>query len=359
MNLQSSSARAGLRTELNEVYGKADMQWAALISEACGLAEETWRGIDYSVDLADVALPEERQWAIERFAPDGLVTVPFGMGGSCKSYIMADMALCCLYGMPWMGRETKVVEAVLVIDYEDREDEWRLRVQQLADGHGWPFPERGYRYIPGNAIPLADQVTRIKNLVDAWNVGLIIVDSAASACGDDLKDANSPSRMINALTDIGVTSLVIAHNTKAEDSNYPYGSIFFHNLARATHYIEAAQEDGSNVVDVVIWNRKANRGKQKPIPLRVTFPEHDAVGMVSIDQTASIPPALQGANQAERWSVLEAMKDANRAMSVAEIVDATGLTRSAVSKALSLNKNWFVNVSRGVWAVKSDRKETG
>ena len=357
MNLESASGRSGLRTELNEVYGKGDLAWAALISEACDLAKETWRGIDHSVDLADVALPEERRWAIERFAPEGLVTIPFGMGGSCKSYITADMALCCLYGMPWMGRETLPVEAVLVIDYEDREDEWRLRVQQIADGHGWPFPERGYRYIAGNAIPLADQVTRVKRLVEEWGIGLLIVDSAASACGDELKDANSPSRMINALTDIGVTALVIAHNTKAEDSNYPYGSIFFHNLSRATHYIEASQEEGSNVVDVVIWNRKANRGKQKPIPVRVTFPEHDAVGPVLIDMTASIPPALQPESSSQRWQILNFLKDAGRLMSVREISEGTGISENQVRAILSRHKDWFVNPKRGLWGVKSDREE--
>ena len=356
MNLESASGRSGLRTELNEIYGKGDLSWAALISEAFSLAKETWQGIDYSVDLADVALPEERSWAIERFAPEGLVTIPFGMGGSCKSYITADMALCCLYGMPWMGRATTRVEAVLVIDYEDREDEWRLRVQQIADGHGWAFPESGYRYVPGNAIPLADQVTHIKRLVEEWNVGLIIVDSAASACGDEMKDANSPSRMINALTEIGVTSLVIAHNTKAEDSNYPYGSIFFHNLSRATHYIEATQEEGSNVVDVVIWNRKANRGKQKPIPLRVTFPEQSTVGMVTIDMTASIPPVLQSGDSSQRWQIVKYLQGVGL-KSVREISAATGINENQVRALLSRYKDWFVNPQRGLWGVKSEQSE--
>jgi len=357
LNLESSSGREGLRRELEQVYGKADIQWAAIISEACDLAKETWRGIDHSVDLADVALPEERQWAVERFAPEGAVTIPFGMGGSCKSYIVADIALCCMYGMPWMGRATKPVDAVLVIDYEDREDEWRLRVQQIADGHGWPFPERGYRYLAGNAIPLADQVTRIKRLVDEHNIGMIVVDSAASACGDELKDANSPSRMINALQALGVTALVIAHNTKAEDSNYPYGSIFFHNLSRATHYIEASQEEGSNVVEVVVWNRKANRGKQKPIPVRVTFPEFDTTGPVTIDLTASIPASLQSDSSSQRWQVLEFVKNSYRPVSARDISEGTGIPEPQVRTSLSKNKSWYTSPQRGLYAALSDREE--
>lgn len=357
LNLESSSAREGLRRELEAVYGKNDLTWAALISEATGLAAQVWRGIDTSVDLHDVALPPERRWAVENFAPEGLVTIPFGMGGSGKSYLVADIGLCCLYGMPWMGRQTTPVEAILVIDYEDREDEWRRRVQQLCDGHGWPFPESGYRYISGNAIPIADQLARLRTLVTDWNIGLVIVDSAASACGDDMKEANSASRMVNALTVLGTTCLVLAHNTKAEDSGYPYGSIFFHNLARATHYIEATQEEGSNVVELVIWNRKANRGKQKPIPARITFPIDDDLGAVTILPLASIPAPLQSEAQSSRVAIIAYLEESNRAAAPREIAAATGIPEGVIRVELSRNRDWFVNVSRGLWGLRELRAE--
>lgn len=356
LNLESSSGRNSTRLELDTIFGK-DLGWTALLSEACGLAQTTWLGIDPSVDLADIALPEERVWAIDKFAPAFLPTIVFGMGGSGKSYLLADIGLHSIYGMPWKGRKVREVDALLVIDYEDHGDEWRLRIQQLCDAYGWEFPERGYRYMSGDAIPLADQMPRLRRVVADWGIGLVIVDSAASAVGGELSDPQAVARMVNALADLGPTAMVIAHNTKAEDSNYPFGSIFWHNLVRATHYVEAQQDEGSNVVELAIYNRKSNRGKQKPIGMRMTFDPHSDTGPVSIDLTASIPASLQTEAQANRWLILNAIKEARRPMAPREIEEATGLSRSVVSAELSRNKRWFTNVGRGRWAVLHDREE--
>ncbi len=357
INLSSSSGREGIRRELESIFGK-ELGWTQLLSEACDSAKETWRGVDYSVDLVDVEMPGERQWTVERTVPEGVTTIPFGMGGSCKSYIVGDIALHCLYGMPWMRRATKQVESILVIDYEDRADEWKRRIADLCDGHGWPFPNTGYRYMPGRAIPLADQMVQLKRAIEEWHIGLVIVDSAVSAVGASLIDEQAAARLVNALTDLGVTSILIAHNTKAEDSDYPFGSIFWHNLVRATHFIEARQEEGSNVVDVVIWNRKGNRGKQKPIPLRVTFSPDGRDGPVSIDLTASIPASFSSAAQGSNaWRILQVMKDAGKPMRVGEIVSVSGISEKIVSSELSRKARWFVRLDKGLWGVKADHDE--
>ena len=358
LNLESSSGREGTKRELQNIFPGKDIEWAVVLSEACDLAKETWRGIDYSVDLADVALPEERVWAIDKFAPAYLPTIVFGMGGSGKSYLLADMGLHCLYGMPWKGRRTETCEAILVIDYEDREDEWRLRVQQLCDGYGWDFPERGYRYMPGMAIPIADQMSRLRKVVADNSIELVIVDSAASAVGGELSDPQAVARMVNALTDLGPTVFVIAHNTKAEDSNYPFGSIFWHNLVRATHYVEATQDEGSNVVELAIYNRKSNRGKQKPIGMRMTFDQHSDMGPVSIELTASIPQSLQSESQGDRWEIMKCLEREGRLMTAKEIAEHTGIKEASVRAQLSKGiGKWFANPQRGVWGLISRREE--
>jgi len=335
VNLQSSSAREGIRREIEGIYGKTDLGWPALLAEACDLAKETWRGLDYSVDLSAVALPEERRWAVEHFAPEGLVTIVFGMGGSGKSLVCADMALHCLYGMDWKGKRTRQTPGVLVIDYEDAEDEWRLRVQQLCDGYGWQFPEQGYRYMPGRAVPVADQIVQIRRLVAEHHIGLVVVDSAASACGGDLLDTTAAARLINALTDLGTTSIIIAHNTKAEDSKYPYGNIFWHNLVRATHYIESEQAEGSSVMDSVLYNRKANRGLQKPLSIHINFSPEDT-GPVTIDLLARMPEKLR---KPSMKGDLEAMlRDGE--YDATSLAEATGYTRARVAEMLRTDQTF-------------------
>lgn len=291
MNLTSVSTITAIRRELEDLFGK-ELGWSGLLSEACDMAQEAWHGVDRSFDLADTAMPEVRKWTVESFAPEGLTTILFGMGGSGKSLIGADLALHCLYGMPWMGRATTPVGGLLVIDYEDTADEWHLRVQQLCDGYAWPFPERGFRYMPGRAIPLADQVIPIRRIVEEHEIGLIIVDSAISACGGDLMDTKASARLINSLTDLGATSLLLAHNTKAGESMYPYGNIFWHNLVRATHYIETVQEEGAREMDSVLHNRKSNRGLQKPISMHIAFSPEDT-GPTTIDLLSRMPDHLR------------------------------------------------------------------
>ncbi len=294
LNLESSSARESMRREVQGIYPGKDIEWTALIAEACDLAKEMWRGIDRSTDLMDVTLPEVRRWLIDHFAPHGMTTIVFGMGGSQKSLLTGHIAIHALYGWEWFGRHMDTVPGVLIVDYEDAADEWRLRIQQLADAAGLPYPIPGIRYMNGNGIPFADQQVQIRRLVEENNIGLIIVDSAISACGGDLLDTQAAQRLVNALHDLGVSALLIAHNTKAEDSQYPYGSIFWHNLVRATHYMEARQEEGAKVSDVAIYNRKANRGLQRPIALRVTYSEDDT-GPTTIQLMDRLAPALRKA----------------------------------------------------------------
>lgn len=356
VNLNSASAREGIRREIQGIYPGKDIEWAAVFAEACDAAKETWRGLDYSQDLSEIEEVTQRRWAVERFAPAGLPTILFGMGGGGKSFLAADLGLHCLYGMPWKGRLTEAVDGVLVVDYEDTIEEWRLRVQQLCDGYAWPFPEHGFRYLPGRAITLADQYSQLKEIIVRERIGLVIVDSAISAVGGDVIDSASPARLINALQSLGVTALIIAHSTKAEESKYPLGSIFWHNLVRATHYVESSQAEGSQTLEAAIHNRKGNRGIQRPIPVRITFPTDDA-GPVTIDLLDKLPEHLMTEDQQQRWTILKVLLDAGRPMSVKELEDATAFSRASISGHLSRNKSLFTNVGRGMWAARAERDD--
>lgn len=358
INLASASGREGIRREIEGVYGKGSLQWTALLNQSCTLAQQAWKGIDCSVDLSDVALPPERQWAVERFAAKGVTTILFGMGGTGKSFVCADLMLHALYGEPWDGRKIDHAEAVMVIDYEDREDEWRLRVQQLCDGYGWSFPERGFRYYPGRAIPVADQLPQLAKVIHENAISLVVVDSAVSACGGDLLDTQAAARLINALNSLGVTTLLIAHSAKGSDEKsekraheYPYGNIFWHNLARATYYLEATEGEQREDVNLALYNRKSNRGKQSPVYLTIKFPSTDN-GPVSINSTAWTPvPTTSPVEGKQRDLIRECLEKAGTPLTSEQISEQTGITKRSVSAQLSKNKE-FTSPSWGKWVVE-------
>jgi hypothetical protein len=65
---------------------------------------------------------------------------------------------------------------------------------------------------------------------------------------------------------IGGGSLHVAHTTKSEGGDQkPFGSVFWHNGARATYYIQASESssDGKTLA-IGLFNRKSNLGRLQP-----------------------------------------------------------------------------------------------
>jgi len=368
LNVSSSSAREGMRRDLERMYKSLGVDdWTTVVNRACSMAEGTIKRIDASLDLADVTPAEKREWAVDRFAPAGAVTVLFGMGGSGKSLLAADLLLHVLYGEPWLGRPVQAALGVLVVDYEDRPDEWRLRCEQICRAHGWTMPA-GFRYLPGRAIGLADQALTIRALIERYDIGVVVVDSAASAVGGELKDPAATARLCNFLAALGaergVTTILIAHNTKTDDrasTMFPYGDIYWHNLPRATHYLQADQKDGSSIALIDIWNRKGNRGKQRPIPVRIEFPAEDDLPIdIQLDHRTPVDVnAHEGAPDSgkQKWTIA-ALLDVDGALTVMEIAESTGISEASVRRTLNRHAgDLFVKLDSRRWGHLSVRDE--
>jgi hypothetical protein len=60
---------------------------------------------------------------------------------------------------------------------------------------------------------------------------------------------------------LGTTTLTIAHETKAENNQYAFGSIFFTNSARNIWNVQLERDAGDNTINVGLFHRKSNNGK--------------------------------------------------------------------------------------------------
>lgn len=76
--------------------------------------------------------PEEREFAFERFAPVGKVTVLAGPGGVSKSMLMLHLLVHGALGQSWAGFEVKGPVRGLYASYEDDTQELHKRVHGLA-----------------------------------------------------------------------------------------------------------------------------------------------------------------------------------------------------------------------------------
>jgi hypothetical protein len=184
-------------------------------------------------------------------------TVLFGAGDTGKGVL----ACAWIVGLAADGHR------VLVLDYENHPSEWSRRIRALG---GIEAADRVIHVAPtgpdwlGPRGAIWQQQGELRELADATAATFVVVDSAAVACGgaDSLKP-EAPGQYFPALRYLARPSLTLAHVTKGDDLRYPFGSVFWHNLARVTW---SAEKVGAHGHQVILSHRKGNnhahQGKQ-------------------------------------------------------------------------------------------------
>ena len=171
-----------------------------------------------------------------------------------------------LYGSGGVGKGTfacylitRLVAAghrVLILDYENHGDEWARRYFGLAGRDGsedvlWVAPLTSSW--GGRRGAIWQQAGDVRELAAAFRATFVVIDSIVPACGgSDPMDPGTVALYAGALELLGVPVLSLGHVTKADDLRYPFGSVFWHNLARITWSLH---RDGDRVV---LTHRKSN-----------------------------------------------------------------------------------------------------
>jgi hypothetical protein len=154
---------------------------------------------------------------------------------------------------------------VLIVDYEAHPPEWSRRIASLS-------PEvhasgRVRHYSPRE--PLRACAEAVAAEARSFDLSVVVVDSAVMACGSDPLKPEVAGEYAAAVMRLGMPVLSLAHVTKADDMRYPFGSIFWHNLARTTWSLQADQSSA-----VVLTHRKHNNyGRVGPFAVISTWHE--------------------------------------------------------------------------------------
>ncbi|MCH8007540.1 MAG: AAA family ATPase [Chloroflexi bacterium] len=289
VNLLSVSGRDALRRQLEAVLGD-DLAWPTLINSAYTKLHTAYFGNDPSRDLATVEPPKlDARYRIEVRLPDGQAEVDFGDGSTGKTYVSLAEALCVATGEPLLGLSV-IPGRVLFIDYETTEAMLRFRCDRLLAGFGLSWQPGLIDYWPAKGRPFPDIVEAVRQKVRRDYIGLVIIDSAAAACGGEPEKADVALSYFNALATLGVTTRTIAHCTKDSDNMKPFGSAFWHNEPRATWNFQRVQDEGEDAIHVGIFHRKVNDGRvAKPIGLRIAFSGETGPVTFKCEDIASVP----------------------------------------------------------------------
>jgi AAA domain-containing protein len=182
---------------------------------------------------------------LDRLDPEE-ATILYGPGGVGKGTLAVS----------WAVRLAASGLKVAILDYEDHPHEWSRRVYGLtgkaSTGILHLSPNRAYPPEPRAMPGLAGHPDAIRDELDEAEVDYVIIDSAVMAAPGEPGSPESVQAFFAALQRLGRPSLTLAHVSKADDPRYPFGSIFWHNLARITWSL---LRDGDAVK---LQNRKAN-----------------------------------------------------------------------------------------------------
>lgn len=194
-------------------------------------------GVDRSVALSSISTDPPAPMLIDRLDPSGH-TILYGTGGVGKG------ALAC----HWITDLVRTGHRVLILDYEGHPEEWGRRIASLAPDihHGDAVRHLAPRH------PLSDSVAEIALTCENHELDYVVIDSAVMACGADPLKPDAAAAYAAALVDLQRPVLSLAHVTKTDDSRYPFGSIFWHNLARMTWSL------GGTDAELLLRHRKHN-----------------------------------------------------------------------------------------------------
>jgi hypothetical protein len=261
LNLLSTPTKKTLAKILGERYHQLEVSWDDVLEDVCVLTLKKIRqGIPAEHIVAGTEVPEQ-QHLLYPVLPLHQPTVIYGFGGVGKSYFALNCGL--VVKNAWVDNPAGLMplEDSVNMGYLDWETDSgafqrrvnKLQVGSLADDFSCEYMSM-YR-------PLADDIERIQNFLLDHNIGFLIVDSAAGACGGDMNSAEPVIRMYNALRQLNVTSLIIAHTSKGDGTkkeNSIYGSVFFTNYARSVFELKKAQVQGEQGVNIELHHRKSN-----------------------------------------------------------------------------------------------------
>lgn len=286
INILSSSAKESFARQLKEAFplGKVKAGWPLIFSQACellGKALEKQSEEEFYNENAEV----NTQYLIKPLVEEGVHNIIFGVGGSGKTYLSLGMAVSLALDKPFLEIQPEKQVNTLFVDYENNSDIWSSRITKILKGMGVDdisAIKKSLFYFRTKGAPIYDIKYQLARVIKRRSIGLIIIDSAALACGGEPENADTANHLLNSLSWLKTTTLLIAHETKNSDNKNktPFGSIFWFNGARNIWNVSSKQEQDEPVSHVGLFHRKCNNDRiSSPRAAVIRFGD----GMVNID----------------------------------------------------------------------------
>jgi hypothetical protein len=330
-NLSSLRARNERAKHLAERAHTQQIDWIGLLEETClrVLSEEREGSPEIALDDIPEAKGSDTWWAGDLPVLSRHPIIWFGDGGAAKSYL----ALYLAKHLAMEGHQ------VLYCDWEFAGEDHRDRWVRLCG------PVRPVIWYLKCDKPMVEERERIARTVDKRHIDYVICDSVAFAANGPPEAADVAAAYFRAVRSLGIGSLHIAHVTKSEEhgEKKPFGSIFYHNSARATWFLKRAEEsDRPDEVTVGMMNRKANIGRlNPPIGFKFLF-GHDRTTVVRAE-------VRDNAELSKKLPIWERMKAAvaRGALTADQLADELDEKASSIAREATRRDRTFMKLPDG------------
>ena len=241
------------RTEGVEKY--KDIDWYEIIEYVCVKTLEKYREGTPPIQLGDLPEATEIEYQLCPVLIKGEPTLIYGDGGIGKTNMALFWALLVQHNHPYFNLEPQQTNC-LYLDWEASERVLKRRVDAMKKGLGITDKKTIlYRYC---TQPLPSDALEIQSIILKNDIGLVVIDPVALACGADPETAETAIRFFNALRSLNITTLSVHHIAKISDGKKPFGSVFWHNSARSSFEIRNSQRPEDNEIHLGIYHRKMN-----------------------------------------------------------------------------------------------------
>lgn len=258
----STGSRGDYARQLEYSFGR-EHKWSLLLSEIVSKFIEAWKADSLSsIVKASSIVIESPRWLLEPWIEESSANLLYAKGGIGKTYLTLRMALSVVTGGRIFNSKPTLTGQVLFIDYENSGSTFRHRLDRLSKsvpGFSPTTLDHCHYYDP-KGVPLHIIKDDVAKFVRDNDIKLVIIDSAAPACGGPPEDAAVAAQYFASLRVIGSTSLTVAHESKMGGGATAFGSVFWTNFSRNIFYLESIDDQQGDIRKLVLRHRKYNNG---------------------------------------------------------------------------------------------------
>jgi hypothetical protein len=196
----------------------------------------------------------------------------YGDRSSAKSLFVLMITLMMTLGLDAYELKIKGDHTILWLDWENDKYTTGYQKERILKGFGLEGIEIAYLHLSNT---LAKSVTQVQRKIREVGADIIVIDSLGIASGGDLNASEPAINFFNALRQLPVTPLIIAHTSKDKMNlrKTVYGNAYYENLSRSIWEAVKEQDHSTNYLTLSLYQRKAPpfSGYQKPIGFRFNF----------------------------------------------------------------------------------------